>query len=34
VRDGRMTLSDLASVDAFDVQVVDSTVAISSEPRR
>jgi nitrite reductase/ring-hydroxylating ferredoxin subunit len=33
VRSGKMTLSDFASVDVFDVQIIDSTVAISSEPR-
>jgi nitrite reductase/ring-hydroxylating ferredoxin subunit len=33
VRNGHMTLSDLASVEAFDVQIVDSTVTVSSEPR-
>jgi nitrite reductase/ring-hydroxylating ferredoxin subunit len=33
VRDGKMTLGDLAVVDAFEVQILDSTVAICSEPR-
>ena len=33
VRTGKMTLGEYATVDVFDVQVVDSTVSISSEPR-
>jgi nitrite reductase/ring-hydroxylating ferredoxin subunit len=33
VRNGKMTLGDFATVDVFDVQVEDSTVSISSEPR-
>jgi nitrite reductase/ring-hydroxylating ferredoxin subunit len=33
VRTGKMTLGDLAAVEAFEVQILDSTVAISSEPR-
>jgi nitrite reductase/ring-hydroxylating ferredoxin subunit len=33
VRTGKMTLSEFAAVEVFDVQLVDSTLAISSEPR-
>jgi nitrite reductase (NADH) small subunit len=33
LRTGKMTLSDLASVDVFDVQLEGSTITISSEPR-
>ncbi len=34
LRTGKMVLSDLASVDVFDVQLEGSTITISSEPRR
>ena len=33
LRTGKMILSDLASVDVFDVQLEGSTISISSEPR-
>jgi nitrite reductase/ring-hydroxylating ferredoxin subunit len=33
VRNGKMTLGDLATVETFEVQIDGSTVAISSEPR-
>jgi nitrite reductase/ring-hydroxylating ferredoxin subunit len=33
VTDGRMTLGGYTSVDAFDVQVVGSTITVSDEPR-
>jgi len=33
LRTGKMILSDLASVDVFDVQLDGSTITVSSEPR-
>jgi NAD(P)H-dependent nitrite reductase small subunit len=33
LRTGKMTLSDIAAVDVFDVQLEGSTITISSEPR-